>query len=526
MRKALLGVAFTGGMFSLSMRFLSGTFFVRAISGLPKILERRVIIHVGEPPAAAAASFTNAVREVMLFHYLRLREAWDSNVGRDPKRKRRVDKKKIVADWNTHCRVWNGYWNIQRDDNIEVGVPRPVDRAKHLGVMARTYARTMLRGRMCVPVHNKWTKLQPSNDFIFASISCCEMLPHLLSDEVKGNISVQTAPGLDHALQETINWHAVAGTRLNASRVFVNDPKTKFLSIFTCIVLETCRSLTAYFLWCSRAKGSHCVDDMLNYMHDSFSPIVVGLQHLSSLLRGTSARLAILYQAYGMNSYEEFRLNFPEFALLFTSGCRLVSAAIFRRFQHPRETNPFTFVRGAGGRRSRQERLEIYRPIVGQRACCKGPSLDALLGNVRCADELLTPDWERVTQSHAEVLGRCLSVADVERKHKRTDTLVTTTNKEWSTVCAAIVNREASELSLAAAALEVDAASVFKIAPPAPPDTVQAIQKPKRARSAFEFYKKDRVAEDKMDLGPMNVLSWNSEYKQGLRNDFEHAVPE
>ena len=169
--------------------------------------------------------------------------------------------------------------------------------------MAKAAKEYLFASIPCVPAHNKWTKLAPCVDSIAMGLIAHGLMHKLfltLKDPSEGLQKNVDMTDWDESLKKDVSFAATQGKRYKASRDFLSDAETLATLLRLALVVEPLRYLTGFWLRCASDLHDPCRAPRLQDMvWAPLSPVRHALQYLSSLLRGASSRLILLWKTRG-----------------------------------------------------------------------------------------------------------------------------------------------------------------------------------------------------------------------------------
>ena len=107
--------------------------------------------------------------------------------------------------------------------------------------MSFTFIDLMLSSVVTQPEHGKWTKFMPPTEWITDMLLNNEMLEKLLK-RAQQKFSMVTDTGVE------FSWHALAGSRFQLARESAGQEEFRVSICCLCILMETVKSITCWFL--------------------------------------------------------------------------------------------------------------------------------------------------------------------------------------------------------------------------------------------------------------------------------------
>jgi len=335
------------------------------------------------------------------------------------------------------------------------------NRADWVKKMSSSYAGTRLRSIINVPESGKWTKLTPSLDYVVVGNSNNMTLTGVLQAagrQLEAQVTLSGAKtksrgsdadiGQDGDHQQQVSWHAAQGKRFKVGVRTVENRRCRELFGAECVVLEEVRSLTCFFLQCSVEQPDPCDLHLFTFANIVTSPVTQCLQHLRRISRGTAPRLQMVFGPLGHRSMVEYVGSQQDYALDTLVLARIVSACVYKRIEQRRKSNTTQAALVVDGRAPEAARKAAAMGVVVGRECCRGhfwvkfleKDLDGTPLNNRHL-RLFDPTWQRVMTSWAITMQKVMSIAALERRNRRSKSIVTQQDMSWDTFCCAELQR-------------------------------------------------------------------------------------
>jgi hypothetical protein len=157
-----------------------------------------------------------------------------------------------------------------------------------------------------VPVSSKWTKFGPGLTFILVGLGVGNVMPGCVTLGLGTAFDMRVVDAKAAEIHE-LSWHKVGGKRYTVSFKMLMDPLTYFKAAVLAIAVEPIRWLTYYFLRMGSANRKACEKPPIcDLVFSGSSPVMACLVYFSYLLRGTGARLILLWGAHGHGSFHEW----------------------------------------------------------------------------------------------------------------------------------------------------------------------------------------------------------------------------
>lgn len=207
----------------------------------------------------------------------------------------------------------------------------------------------MLSSQPDVPAPGKWTKLGSVLSFLLMGVHCCGYLAHVFKASLD-NMPVQKAEKpdaaadeeIDPALNSSLHWSAVHGKRARNGLKVTGQPEVKFQVLILAVLQEVTRYMTYWHLHAQKRQstGSSKVAPLLDVVNVRFSPYIMLLQYLSSLLLRDSGRA--LLACPGFQRVRNWELNSPLEVRCLRRMVMLTASWIFRRHIRFANEPPFS----------------------------------------------------------------------------------------------------------------------------------------------------------------------------------------
>ena len=452
---AIVGSDVISKLWACPMLLKQGSYFLRLVGSLRRWLsiDGNLLIIYGPPPVAA----TEFAREFSEY-FIRQHDQYASaiaNSGLGLGRGARV-KQKIKAAWGRFLAQWNGpYWIRGRVVHYE---PRGSTRERKdiVADMTNAYASVVFRTLPVGPEAGKWTKLGPSVDWHVKSDVVHGIVGHLmtlafqqLTDSYLQHPAETVDPRAEGRELEATQWHKMAGVRMQRVLELYEDTSTRVKLAILLIIIETTRHLTCFWLRASReVADTREPPGLLDFANPQLSQHVAALQYLRLVGAGASPRLRLIYVPSGFDSFTSWSRAFPDMADLLRRLAQSASCWVYRRHVAKVHSWPWKFAVLADQRVDYLLRRDIAREAHARPRCCVGRLAKTLAARSGTPAALASPEWGNKLVAIARSAQRVLSMADVERGHHVTKTLVTGVRSSSDAVCAGHVLKQAKQLQL------------------------------------------------------------------------------
>ena len=178
---------------------------------------------------------------------------------------------------------------------------------------------------------------------------------------------------------EVLNFHAVAGARLERLFSMLRAPDVQFAQKLLLVVTEPGRALALHFMRCAEGGMRHGRPMICDFARANTSPIMTSGQYLSAFLLGAVPACRMVWQGYGHKSIEEWAKTCNEEVVLVRRMVLLSAASIQRRHCHLLKA-PFSFSSIVDERTSSTEKLALAESFMQNRPCCVRPGLARDIG--------------------------------------------------------------------------------------------------------------------------------------------------
>jgi hypothetical protein len=248
----------------------------------------------------------------------------------------------------------------------------------------------------------------------------------------------------DPSLQQELSWHQVQGVRMKRALGFVADPSAMLSLLLDALVEEPLRLLTAWFLKTTQRRKDPCQwPALLDLCCPEFSPVTAIMQYMSGLLQRKAPRLDIMCQMLGCTELGHH--GSEEAATLLRNACLSTSAWLYRRHVLWAKSYPWKLASLADGRVPQDHRNAVAREAVSAKGCCQGLFSRRLCAG-RSVDDLTAPGMTQALYCWASGVSAHLSIADVERMHRLSKSILVTNTMAWPQFAAMHVLKESVAL--------------------------------------------------------------------------------
>ena len=201
------------------------------------------------------------------------------------------------------------------------------------------------------------------------------------------------------------------------------------------ILLKGVRAVTRFYLKCSKDIHSVCRPSPISdFVNDKTSIVVVVMQYYGNLAKGTAQTLRLLYLSAGFPCYVEFLEASDDEGRLFRASLYAVSCSMYRRSSKARKQLPLSMITLQDDREDQAVREAVGACILDGCAQCRGRLVNdfVIAYGVQDTATFFT-DWTQVVlraMSHAWTYA--MTVADVERAHKRSKDILTSSLQQFA----------------------------------------------------------------------------------------------
>ena len=372
------------------------------------------------------------------------------------------------------------------------------DRDAILRSMTRSARRVLLRTLPGAPEHGKWTKLGPALDWHGLNMLFSPWLEKLTNEGLKA-IKVVDAIGEeqgDGVLGE-LHWHAVAGVRAKQSKILVASREDKLNVMGMLVTFFPVRYLTTWFLHrSSEHRPTDARPALLDLLTLSSSPGLVALQYLSYLHTGEAPMLQFVFVAFGVASFYDLAHIFPEGARKLIALIRVVAAWTDRRVVLKFKKYPEQIGKVADPSLDVAERIGLSVEFSRKRACCVGLTGRQIQASMSHDADLASEAWVYVIYWWIWVLSWALTVADIERRHKRSRLIASSHGVTFENFRAVSIIKETESIA------RTDRLLASKPPVEATPPSQGNLNKRVKAMSALELHRRDAWAEIRGNAAP------------------------
>lgn len=233
-----------------------------------------------------------------------------------------------------------------------------------------------------VPAPGKWTKLGSILSFLVLGFNCCNCLGRTYQKSIEAmNLQQKTDSEkvddeIDPALKSDLHWSAVNGKRAKNGITLTSSTVVQFHVLVLAIMQEVTRYLTHWHLEAGSRQNKHScrAPPLLDVANPKFSPYVMALQYLASLLTGAGRVLLTCPAFYNVDDWERSR---PDEVRILRRICMYVSGWIYRRHLKFAEEHPVSTCvschRLAGKSRSVSKRDSWLNSLIldsCKQSCC------------------------------------------------------------------------------------------------------------------------------------------------------------
>ena len=327
----------------------------------------------------------------------------------------------------------------------------------------------------------------------------------------------------------------VVGVRLTALREMVVSVTARVVLGAMHKVFTATRYLTAYFLKTSRELHDVCKQlPALDFLIGKTSQATVSVQYLSFLMSGDAEdELKMFWEPAGCASLVQFVEQKDELASIVrvaaysaTGGIHASyiatrSKGLNRVLQLADERTPAVDLRGIAA--------ELHSEFVQLRFCCTSVFVFSLLADagIRGVTDMFAAPFQRTLTTIAFCVSFVTSVADCERRHKRTKEILHGTSMRMDHYAAQSLCADVKSQSVALAKRSAQMAQ--KSALPIMPPVCDATAKETRAIktvSAYDLFKVDSIKEAKLQGGSAaKDMCFSAAGRQRLDKSFSDLTP-
>ena len=181
--------------------------------------------------------------------------------------------------------------------------------------------------------------------------------------------------------------------------------------------------LVAFFLG-SSAKPSEdaCIRPRLFELLDQrVSPVRLAKQHLANLAFGNPDQLVLMWGLVpNAQCFDDLFLLRPELATRFMATVKALAGSLHARFLRVEEDPTLTVCLLVAPSVPRWQRFEKAKELWGKPECCLR-GVWPLVTRWATADDAFLKDQQQIISGYHLALEELLSIADMERRHKRSN---------------------------------------------------------------------------------------------------------
>jgi hypothetical protein len=257
---------------------------------------------------------------------------------------------------------------------------------------------------------------------------------------------------------------------------------------------------------------------LLDVTFKDTSPATVALLFLASLLDGSAERLRLLWAPLGCHSFGDFHNNFPRWAGQLRGVVLSCIAWTHRRWRRKFAEFPFVLASLADSRVPLVDRRRIGDRFNDGCDNCISHFGRCIRSKLHDGDSIFDESWSQCLWGWARATSQCLSIADMERSHKRSKVFATSPAMCWANFIATHVNFDTKKLDQTDVVLRsaISNSSIGR----EKPNQKQQSAGPKRAKSksAYEVFNAECIADEK-SRGLPRELRWafTSEWHRSVR---------
>jgi len=309
------------------------------------------------------------------------------------------------------------------------------------------------------PEAGKWTLYCPCLDWTMFGLLCGGILRHVLlkalgeirpSTEI-ADIAANPEDRSQQSLKD-LSFHQVCGLRVRDTIALVGSKEDTFRIIVSSIGLEAVRVLTYFFLTCS--KTSHDPNKPMKihqFLWPASSPLVMVMQYISFIVSGASRRLVLLWQTFGCASFEEFWETQPELANFAECLFLMVAALLEKRLGSFMRFHSSQTAQLCDQRVSLDDRISRAEVLRAKRSCCVGAIVERLVQKPPTVGDVFGSKGMARLQAYSWGLSSVLSVADMERLHRVSKSILVSKLMDWTHFTAVSMCRQQRGCALRAA---------------------------------------------------------------------------
>ena len=515
------GPDYRSKLYSMATLFRSSTYFLRLTAVVEPVLQEVVVIVQDDPPPSAIL-LSDLIVQHMVDHFESFKMSYaekGGSVSWDTRRQRVKDM------WTTFVRLFNGCFWAHAKTHSDLVVyhfsSKPVDRSLLVKQMSRAFVSVILRHLPTKPEEGKWTKLAPANDWFFCAKVFFNALGILMQKAFK-DIPQQAVTQAD--LEGGVTFSTMQGVRLTASRELANSREAYVVTVILMVMLRVSRYLTMYLLRCSRDFRSACTTSpVLDLANPAASPVTAATQHLAFLSTGLAPQLRFVWQSLGHQSMHAFTVACPDNARLLRVAIYVAAASIQKRH---RLSYLDKLLRLVDPRTPSDQAIELQmdydKKVKDHQVCCTGVVAFEMRAKFQVRSGFHN-QFQQALRGLTHAMDMTLSVADIERRHRRTKTLITTEAVHFGHYAAKSYLEEVRMVSVRA---EMHAHALVEAlgAPAVPVQPLEALSngtdKKQKKKSAYDIFVQTKLKEATVRGDHKKSMLFSKAGRQKLRQQW------
>ncbi|CAE7512743.1 unnamed protein product [Symbiodinium sp. CCMP2592] len=275
-----------------------------------------------------------------------------------------------------------------------------------------------------VPLMSDWSKLGPCLDF-FLGCDFNGLLERLLdaAQWAQQVSQCEPAPDRDPALDDKVNWHALAGRRFARFKQMMSSAQERFERVLLAITTEPLRHIhDTYLKFAHTACDSQAWPKLLSELWPRTSKNHAVMQYYATCLQGKASRLRLLVNLSGDSDLQAWIRDNQQEALSARSKILMNATELQQRFAGNLDRQPWQLFALADCRRI-EDHPEICKRFFATPSCCLpagfARELREMLSEQDFLGDLLSWRWMFLLSSLIIKLSTPGLIAAVEQRHAR-----------------------------------------------------------------------------------------------------------
>ena len=302
------------------------------------------------------------------------------------------------------------------------------------------------------PQSNKWTQRARCMIWFFLAMSPCALLLSLYKlafGRLVVDLLKDRGTGTDE-YADSMDYHRVNGKRMKQGEIFLED-KTMMIYV---VILVVVQEVLQFYTWWLIVAGRSAIDvsaplPIFDLVHDAFSPLVLARQYLSSILRGKSSRLKLIFLKCGCASIAELHVEQPATIAALRRAALTCDGWLYRKHYKPLRGYPWKLASIADKRLPRAFRRALAVEFLSDCDMCMDKYFSRRFRNTHLVD--VTPDELVDSEFYQNILfywaqSIQIHIAGIETRHARNRNALAGKQPSWNNLVSMYMCREAIQL--------------------------------------------------------------------------------